>query len=204
MLRRDFPAIHHQFDVWHFAKSVTKKLHKVAEKKMFHRLRQWIPAIQNDLWWSAGTCGGNPVLLREKWTSVTHHVVNRHAWAGNELFHSCAHDEDLLGQDIDWLPEDGPDIDALHKVVFDRKLPDGKLSEFFHTGSLEVYHSSQLRWVLKRVSFLYLGMRARTQVAALHHNSNVGREQATTRDGRRQWKIVFPKGKKEMGGQEET
>ena len=47
MLRRDFPAIRHQFHVWHFAKSVTKKLHKVAEKKMFHRLRQWIPAIQN-------------------------------------------------------------------------------------------------------------------------------------------------------------
>ena len=96
----------------------------------------------------------------------------------------------------DWLQEDGLDIDALCKVVFDRKLPDGKLSEFFHTGSLEVYHSSQLRWVPKRVSFSYLGMRARTQVAALHHNSNVGREQATTRDGSRQWKILFPKAKK--------
>ena len=123
--------------------------------------------------------------------------LNGHAWAGNELFRSCTHDEDLLGQDIDWLPEDGPEFDALRKVVFDQKLLDDidKLSEFCHTGSLEVYHSSQLRWVPKRVSFSYLGMRARTQMAALHHNSNVGREQAT-RDGSQQWKIVFPKTKK--------
>ena len=99
---------------------------------------------------------------------------------------------------IAWLDSAGAEAEALRKVAFDKQRLDdvGKLSEFCHTGELEVYNSSQLRWVTKRISFSYLGMMARTQVAALHHNYNVGRKQARRSDGQRQWRIVFPKAKR--------
>ena len=36
-------------------------------------------------------------------------------------------------------------------------------------------------------------MIARTQLAALHHNANTGRDQATTSTGELRFKVVFPK-----------
>ena len=44
-------------------------------------------------------------------------------------------------------------------------------------------------------SFSLVGMRARQQLAALNHNYNVGRDQATTKDGSLRWRIVYPKAK---------
>ena len=33
LLKQNYPEIKHQFDVWHLAKNITKKLHKKAQKK---------------------------------------------------------------------------------------------------------------------------------------------------------------------------
>lgn len=60
-----------------------------------------------------------------------------------------------------------------------------------------MYHSNQLVWTPKRIHFSYAGMRARQELAALNHNYNVGRCQATTRAGELQWKVVFPKAKRQ-------
>ena len=62
--KKDWPNVDHQFDVWHFVKSVVKKLHKKCKKKEFDNLRKWIPSIANHLWWSAATSQGDKVLLR--------------------------------------------------------------------------------------------------------------------------------------------
>lgn len=51
-------------------------------------------------------------------------------------------------------------------------------------GELEVYHSSMLKYTQKRLHFSYNTMKARTMLSVLDHNSNVGREQATTSDGK--------------------
>ena len=47
MLRRNWPAIEHQFDVWHFDKSIKKKLRKKSKTKSMEVLHAWIPAISN-------------------------------------------------------------------------------------------------------------------------------------------------------------
>ena len=62
-MKKEYPNIDHQFDVWHFAKSITKKLHKACQKKEFDMLQKWIPSITNHLWWSAATCKGDKTLL---------------------------------------------------------------------------------------------------------------------------------------------
>ena len=51
------------------------------------------------------------------------------------------------------------------------------------TGSLEVFHSVMLKYAEKRLHFNYDSMRARTQLAVIDHNSNLGRPLATTQQG---------------------
>ena len=64
-----------------------------------------------------------------------------------------------------------------------------------------MYHSVQLKYLSKRQHFSYKGMVAHTQLAALDHNANTGRQQATVsrgeNEGELRYKVVFPKQTKE-------
>ena len=75
------------------------------------------------------------------------------------------------------------------------------LSLCCHSGNLEVYQSVQTKYVPKRQHFSHKGMVACTQLAALDHNANTGRQQATVtrgpNHGELQYKLVFPKHTKE-------
>ena len=59
----------------------------------------------------------------------------------------------------------------------------------------------QTKYAPKRQHFSYNGMVARTQLAALDHNANTGRQQAIVsrgaNQGELQYKVVFPKNTKE-------
>jgi hypothetical protein len=55
----------------------------------------------------------------------------------------------------------------------------GKLSDFYQTGQLEVFHSMLLKYVPKRQHFNYADMPTRLQLAALDHSHNVGRQTDT-------------------------
>ena len=59
-------------------------------------------------------------------------------------------------------------------------------------GSLEVFHASMLKYTPKRIHFFYDSMLARTMLAVMDHNLNVGREQATTKTGNDQSNRVWP------------
>ncbi|CAH2300122.1 Hypothetical predicted protein [Pelobates cultripes] len=80
-----------------------------------------------------------------------------------------------------WLKKNGVAYSKLRSFVTDSKLEKDfpHLVHFCHTGSLEVFHSLVLKYRPKRVHFTMDGMVARTQLAVLAHNANVGREQAT-------------------------
>ena len=92
-----------------------------------------------------------------------------------------------------------PPHETLKSVVLDKKLLKdiGKLNQFCHTGKLDVYHSLLLKYCSRRLHFGYKGMIARTQPAALDHNNNVDRNQATTAHEQKRYKVVFPKAKKQ-------
>ena len=93
----------------------------------------------------------------------------------------------------------------LKEVVFDKNLLRDiqQLTLNCHTGSLEVYHSVQTKYLPKRQHFSYKGMIARTQLAVLDHNANTGRQQATSTkgdtEGDLRYKVVYPKRSKGMG-----
>ena len=88
-------------------------------------------------------------------------------------------------------------------MVFDKNLLKDiqQLTLNCHTGSLEVYHSVQTKYLPKRLHFWYKGMVARSQLAALDHNANTTRNHATVSSGENEgelrYKVVFPKRSKE-------
>jgi len=60
---RDYhSSISHQFDVWHFAKSIKKKLSKLAKKADKADLNDWIKSIINHFWWCCATCEKREVV----------------------------------------------------------------------------------------------------------------------------------------------
>ncbi|XP_070548761.1 uncharacterized protein [Ptychodera flava] len=203
-MKKDYPEISHQFDVWHVAKSITKRLTEYTKRKKYKDLKPWVQSVSNHLWWSAATCDGNPDILREKWLSIVHHTANVHDWDGCTHFHGCAHPP--LERDdekaIKWLKIGEPSHDVLKEVVFDKKIQAAaeKLSEFCHTGSLESFHALLTKYCPKRQHFSYKGMVARAQLAALDHNANSGRNHASITNGDRQgehrYRTVFPKNRK--------
>lgn len=203
-MRSVYPKIKHQYDVWHLSKWVTKKLNKKAKKKSFAELMPWIQAISNHLWWCASTCGGDPNMLRERWISVLYHIVDKHRWAGHQLFKKCGHCTMSRRErkSIKWLKAGSPSHVALEEIVTNKKLLNDieKLTEFHHTGELEQYHSVLLKYAPKREHFSYNGMVARTQLAMLDHNAHVNRKQAVVRKGTKQgekrFNVVCPKQRK--------
>ena len=204
-MKRIYPDVDHQFHVWHLAKSVTKKLTEKAKKKDCGDIFPWIKSVSNHLWWCADTCNGDKELLREKWISIVHHTANIHQWDSADYYHECPHPPipRNVARTKRWLRPGSPAHEALKEVVFDKNLLKDiqQLTLSCHTGSLEVYHSVQTKYLPKRQHFWYKGMVARTQLAALDHNANTSRDHATAskgeNEGELRFKVVFPKRSKE-------
>ena len=202
-MRKKYPSIVHQYDVWHLSKWVTKKLSKKAKKKSCAELAPWIQSVSNHLWWSIQTCGGNPEVLKEKWESIVNHVANVHQWRKGKHFRKCAHHKlsEREQKSIKFLKPGSPAHVALEEVVLNENLIKDlrMVTEFHHTGNLEVFHSSLLKYAPKREHFSYSGMVARTQLAILDHNHNTGRKHAVVKRGPNKgslkYKVVFPKGR---------
>ena len=64
IMKKEFPTVNHQYDVWHVSKNVKKKLVAKAIKTECAPLLPWIQSISNHLWWSCATCEQDEQLLR--------------------------------------------------------------------------------------------------------------------------------------------
>ena len=185
-MRVNHPNIDHQFDPWHIAKSVSKKLSSASKKSGCSELAPWIPSIINHLWWSAESCGKDPEVLKERWLSVTHHVTNRHEWPGNRHFHKCEHGRPTTEEQRrkKWLKPGSTAHTALLNIVKDKHLLKDIVHpvECVHTTVLEVYHSLYLKYLPKLTNFTHDVMKAGTMLAALDHNFNSNRPQVTQKD----------------------
>ena len=154
------------------------------------------------MWWSASTCNGDTKLLKEKWVSIVNYAVNKHKCRrGNDLFTKCEHHQLSREEkkEVAWLKQGSSSHVALEEVVTDRRIHRDieKLTEFHHTGALEVYHSLMLKYVPKREHFSYNGMEARLQLSALDNNFDCNREHAVIKSGMNKgtlrYKVKCPK-----------
>ena len=123
IMKKEHPDIDHQFDIWHFSKSITKKLTAKSKIKECNELGPWIQSISNHLWWCCATCEGNAELLKEKWISLLHHITNTHSWLSNKFFHKCEHKK-YSRQKVKttkWLKRNSKAFKALEEVMLEKK-----------------------------------------------------------------------------------
>ena len=126
-----------------------------------------------------------------------YHIKNVHEWKDHAVFRQCAHREYSL-QELKmkaWLKESSLAYAALRKILTDKwLLNDLKyLTDFNHTGTLEVYHSIYNKYSPTRLHFSYSGMIARAQLVVLDFNSGVGLEQSNNKQGDLRYKHQFSK-----------
>ncbi|XP_016331534.1 uncharacterized protein LOC107680243 [Sinocyclocheilus anshuiensis] len=164
-------------------------------------LQPWIRSICNHLWYCSATCGGDPDELIEYWKSILFHITGVHSWIEEGKPKKCGHN-DLSPQQQQrkkWLGKNSRAFHTLQSLVLDKGLLKDlrQMALFKHTGQLEVFHSVLLKYCSKNLHFHYASMVARTQLAILDHNENVGLQQATTTTGVPRYNVVFPKHTKE-------
>ncbi|XP_072257288.1 uncharacterized protein [Pyxicephalus adspersus] len=179
LLKKHYSPIKHQYDVWHVANSVGNKMTEASRKHECSQLARWIGPAKSHLWWSVRTCNHNPKLLKEKWISFAHHAANQHQWEGSILFDSCHHKEEEEEDDIEWLQAGSEAHLQLKDIVLEENLLQdlNHISNFCHAEELEVLHSITQKYHVKRTRYSLDGMVARSQLAALDYNQNIGRIQ---------------------------
>ena len=118
-----------------------------------------------------------------------YHISNVHEWdvSKGSVFNKCVHLPLPVEEQRNkkWLRSGSLVHRTLRNVVHDKNLlwDIKKLTGFHHTGSLEVFDSSLLKYCPKRQHFSYLRMQVQLELAILDHN-NADRKQATTRSGK--------------------
>lgn len=75
MIKKQFPNILHEFDVWHLSKSLIKKFKSIDGKK-YSDVIDWQKSIVNHMWYSTETCNWDSNILTVKFTSILHQVKN--------------------------------------------------------------------------------------------------------------------------------
>uniref|UniRef100_A0A671R2S6 Uncharacterized protein n=1 Tax=Sinocyclocheilus anshuiensis TaxID=1608454 RepID=A0A671R2S6_9TELE len=156
IMRVDYPFIQHEFDIWHVAKGLLKKLLSLSRYKDIRDLHPWIKCICNHLWYSCSSCGGDPDV--------------KHSWTQDGMQHRCLHSDLSPEQQRRkrWINNDSHAYHTLETIVLNKGLLND-LSQMALFNPTEVVH------------FHFSSMLARTQLAILDHNENVQRKQATTR-----------------------
>ncbi|XP_063050007.1 uncharacterized protein LOC134444712 [Engraulis encrasicolus] len=62
-MRENYSSIQHEFDIWHVAKGVKKKLMAISSKKDTKPLEEWIKSITNHLYYSCGSSKGDKEVM---------------------------------------------------------------------------------------------------------------------------------------------
>eukprot|EP00057_Strongylocentrotus_purpuratus_P012939 XP_011667413.1 PREDICTED: uncharacterized protein LOC105439756 [Strongylocentrotus purpuratus] len=78
-MRENQPDIKHQYDVWHIAKGLKKKIKAVSKLKDCGVVGRWSRSIINRVYWCASsTPDGDGAVIVAKYKSILNHVRNLH------------------------------------------------------------------------------------------------------------------------------
>ena len=168
----------HFFDIWHVARSVTKKMLKAAKVRNCECIKDWVKAVRNHLYWCAtSTKEGFGEMIHAKWMSFLRHVRNVHDKHPSEVFTKCAHEEsikprkwmkngkvNLFNQSISTLILFTTACFALGTIAYEKvtsifgnkslQAAIKKLSSDAQTSCLEGFHATLNFWYPKMLFFM--------------------------------------------------
>ena len=91
-IRENCASTKHYFDIWHIARSITKKLLSASKEKGCEIIKDWMKGIRRHVYWCAtSTKDGFEALILAKWTSFMRHVANKHSDHPDPLYKQCHH-----------------------------------------------------------------------------------------------------------------
>ncbi|XP_064462682.1 uncharacterized protein LOC135373402 [Ornithodoros turicata] len=175
--------------------AVKKKLSGASKSSTCKQLSSWVQPASNHLYWCAHASKGDGDLLVDIWKTMVNHAANIHE-GHNGMLTRCLH-KPLDNRS--WLRKGSPVHKRLEEIATAPLLTRDikQLSPHAQTFALESFHNVINQFAPKSLAFSYFGMQARTYIVILHFNENSSRLQATTKDGRLQWKLKALKAKAE-------
>lgn len=184
-MKENYGHVDHQFNVQCYAKSILKKLKDASRLRFCASIRPWIRNIYGHFLWSIQTSENNQDLLREKWLSVLHHIVNKHSWEEGCLYKQCEH-EDLSQKTLRetlWLKPGSPSFQKVQEIVTDPQLIEDlkHLTWNFHSRNSSIFHSNALKLRTRAPPAGIIELDVRMKLAALKHNYNVGQRKTKVR-----------------------
>ena len=91
-IRESCVDTYHFFDIWHVARSITKKLLKGSKEKGCEIIAHWIRRIRKHLYWCAtSTKQGFGALIVANWNSFLRRVANKHKDHPDPMYKECNH-----------------------------------------------------------------------------------------------------------------
>ncbi|XP_060551597.1 uncharacterized protein LOC132713139 [Ruditapes philippinarum] len=189
IMKTSYPDIKHSHDIWHAAKSLGKRLLKVAQKKSNAVLGKWTKDIVNHFWFACKEASTYEQFV-SIWRSVLHHITNQHSWilphgdGETTCRHGLLSDED---RNKPWLDprKDCAVLKELASVVMDKRFL-GKVHYYLNfrsTADLEGFHQLILMYAAKRFAYTPAVYRIRNELAALDHNNNADIPNIVNKDG---------------------
>ena len=109
----------------------------------------------NHLYWSIFTCGGKGKELVERFTSLQHHVVNKHHFPHNFFYKKCDHAS--LSEDEtrkkEWFHMGSEAHEKVIRVLSEKSLPGDleQMTEQVNTTMLEVFHAVKICYQKRHV-----------------------------------------------------
>ncbi|XP_065065424.1 uncharacterized protein LOC135691494 [Rhopilema esculentum] len=192
-LREEHPAIKHYFDIWHIARTLTKKLIKAGNENNCQIINKWTATIRNHLYWCATSSKqGFGQLIIAKWKSIINHIQDIYTHE-DPLFNTCIHQ--TFDRKRKWIKNGTTAFDKLKPILLDTRLLNDikSISSDAQTSCLEAFHATLNHWHPKMINYHWLGTKCRHILAICHFNENLSRETMKTDDGQDILGVSFPK-----------
>ncbi|XP_059899463.1 uncharacterized protein LOC132451154 isoform X2 [Gadus macrocephalus] len=159
IMREEFPNVQHEFDIWHTAKGLRKKIQRKGAIKGNEILAAWSRSIINHMWFTCATSKGDTEILKCRWQSILHHVCNEHEWTEDDgQTNRCGH-HPLTAQEQSkrqWMKRESSAFENLESLVNDKRLLKDleQMALFKHTGQPrfnQVFCRRSKQWVVKQI-----------------------------------------------------
>lgn len=93
-IRENCVNTRHYYDIWHVARSLTKKILIFSKEKGGEIIKYWMKGIRRHVYWCVtSTKAGFESLIIAKWNSFMRHVSNKHVNHPDPLYQQCHHGE---------------------------------------------------------------------------------------------------------------